>query len=212
MREWGLQCLGRVVLCIHQRGYWRESRKYHHKYWSLYCLLDFSLVPLSTSADRCSSYLFRCVCKSVFPLPSLFPFNPDAQYPPLSLLLAICVHAIGLHQSIAIMSTDQISYAPMAAPVKQIATHPLCPITAAEIKQSVDLIRSLYPAKTDFVFKAITLEEPQKAQLVPYLDAEHSGRKLPHIDRKTFVCYYLRNTVSRTGQETLLGYAFSTTN
>ncbi|CAF9907186.1 hypothetical protein IMSHALPRED_005464 [Imshaugia aleurites] len=92
------------------------------------------------------------------------------------------------------MSTDQISYAPMAAPVKQIATHPLCPITAAEIKQSVDLIRSLYPAKTDFVFKAITLEEPQKAQLVPYLDAEHSGRKLPHIDRKTFVCYYLRNT------------------
>ncbi len=94
------------------------------------------------------------------------------------------------------MSTDQISYAPMAASVKQIPAHPLCPITAAEIKRSAHLIRTLYPAKTDFSFKAITLEEPEKAQLVPYLDAEHSGGRLPHIDRKVFVCYYLRNTVS----------------
>ena len=99
------------------------------------------------------------------------------------------------------MSTDQISYAPTAAPAKQIVAHPLCPITAAEIKQSADLIRSLYPAKTDFSFKVITLEESEKAQLVPYLDAEHSGGELPHIDRKTFVCYYLRNTVSRTALE-----------
>ena len=84
----------------------------------------------------------------------------------------------------------------MAAPVKQIPAHPLCPITATEIRQSADLIRSLYPAKTDFRFKSITLEEPEKAQLMPYLDAEHSGGRLPHIDRKIFVCYYLRNTVS----------------
>ena len=96
------------------------------------------------------------------------------------------------------MSTEQESYAPMAAPVKQTPAHPLCPITAAEIEQSADLIRSLYPAKTDFCFKAITLQEPEKAQLVPYLDAEHNGGRLPHIDRKTFVCYYLRNTVSST--------------
>ena len=82
-------------------------------------------------------------------------------------------------------------------PVKQIPAHPLCPITAAEIKQSAHLIKRLYPAKTDFSFKAITLEEPDKAQLVPYLDAEHSGGRLPYIERKIFVSYYLRNTVSR---------------
>lgn len=92
----------------------------------------------------------------------------------------------------------------MAAPVKQIPAHPLCPITAAEIEQSAHLIRSLYPAKTEFSFKALTLEEPDKAHLVPYLDAEHSGARLPHIDRKTFVCYYLRNTVSRTGHSLVL--------
>ena len=99
-------------------------------------------------------------------------------------------------KSIAVMSTEQISYAPMAAPAKQIPAHPLCPITATEIKRSADLVRSLYPAKTDLRFKAITLEEPEKAQLVPYLDAEHNGARLPHIDRKIFVCYYIRNTVS----------------
>ena len=87
----------------------------------------------------------------------------------------------------------------MAAPAKQIPAHPLCPITAAEIKRSADLVRSLYPAKTDLRFKAITLEEPEKAQLVPYLDAEHNRGRLPHIDRKIFVCYYIRNTVSGTG-------------
>lgn len=97
------------------------------------------------------------------------------------------------------MSTDQVSYVPMAASVKQLPAHPLCPVTAAEIKQSAHLIRSLYPAKTDFSFKAITLEEPEKALLVPYLEAEHCRARLPHIDRKTFVCYYLRNTVSLSG-------------
>ena len=95
------------------------------------------------------------------------------------------------------MSTEQISLAPMAEAVKQIASHPLCPITAAEIKGAADLIRRLYPSKTNFQFKVITLQEPEKAQLVPYLEAEHQGEKLPNIDRRAFVCYYLRNTVSQ---------------
>ena len=85
---------------------------------------------------------------------------------------------------------------PMANSTKHFATHPLCPITSSEILQSADLIRGLYPSKTEFQFKAVTLEEPAKAQLVPYLEAEHSGARVPQIDRKTFVCYYLRNTVS----------------
>lgn len=81
---------------------------------------------------------------------------------------------------------------------KHAAAHPLCPITASEIKRSADLMRSIYPSKTDFHFKAITLDEPEKAQLVPYLDAEHRGTSLPRIDRRAFVSYYIRNTVSKT--------------
>lgn len=98
------------------------------------------------------------------------------------------------------MSTEQVSMAPMAESIKQIASHPLCPVTASEIKRSAELIKNLYPPKTKFQFKAITLEEPEKAQLVPYLEAEHKGAKLPKIDRKTFVSYYLRNTVSKLGK------------
>ena len=101
------------------------------------------------------------------------------------------------------MSTDQVSYSPMAAPVKQTPAHPLCPITAAEITRSADLIRTVYPAKTDFRFKTITLEEPEKAQLMPYLEAEHNRGRLPHIERKTLVCYYIRNTVSGIGQDVM---------
>ena len=82
-------------------------------------------------------------------------------------------------------------------PSKHVTEHPLSPLTSSEIRNAAGLIRQLYPSATKFQFKAITLEEPEKARLVPYLDAQHSGRRLPSIERKAFVCYYLRNTVSR---------------
>ena len=93
------------------------------------------------------------------------------------------------------MSTEQMPTAPMAEVTKKMAAHPLCPITSSEIKRSAELIKSCWPPKTNFHFKAITLEEPAKAELVPYLEAEHKGARLPRIDRRTFVSYYIRNTV-----------------
>ena len=89
----------------------------------------------------------------------------------------------------------QGSWAPVAQAVKQIADHPLCPLTASEIRRSSDAIKSIYPGRPDIQFKAVTLEEPEKALLAPYLDAEHAGRKLPLIERRAFVSYYIRNTV-----------------
>ncbi|PQE23660.1 primary-amine oxidase protein [Rutstroemia sp. NJR-2017a BVV2] len=41
---------------------------------------------------------------------------------------------------------------------------------------------------------SITLQEPSKADLVPYLTAEHSGKQLPDVPRRSFVIYYIRNT------------------
>jgi len=73
--------------------------------------------------------------------------------------------------------------------------HPLCPLSASEITTSSSLIKSLWPKTIDLRFKTITLEEPPKAQLIPYLEAEHSNSPLPRIDRKVFVAYYIRNTV-----------------
>ena len=75
-------------------------------------------------------------------------------------------------------------------------THPLAPLTSEEIRQSATLIRALYPAETKFIFKRVTLHEPAKELLAPYLDAEFSGQPRKSIDRRSFINYYIRNTVS----------------
>jgi primary-amine oxidase len=82
------------------------------------------------------------------------------------------------------------------ATAKTSVPHPLCPLTAAEISTTADLLRSVWPSNIDLRFKVITLDEPAKKQMVPYLEAEHSGAPLPQIPRKSFVSYYIRNTVS----------------
>lgn len=76
------------------------------------------------------------------------------------------------------------------------SSHPLGPVTKDEISQSSALIRAQWPEGTNFQFKVITLLEPPKAELVPYLDAVKAGQTPTPLDRKTTVIYYLRNTVS----------------
>ncbi|OCT50369.1 Copper amine oxidase 1 [Cladophialophora carrionii] len=72
--------------------------------------------------------------------------------------------------------------------------HPLCPLSAAEISTTAELVRSVWPTSVDLRFKVITLDEPAKKSMIPYLDAEHAGGALPSIPRKAFVSYYIRNT------------------
>lgn len=79
---------------------------------------------------------------------------------------------------------------------KSTVAHPLCPLTAAEITTTAELLRGVWPSTVELHFKVITLDEPAKKQMIPYLEAEHDGSSLPQIDRKSFVSYYLRNTVS----------------
>jgi primary-amine oxidase len=95
----------------------------------------------------------------------------------------------------AAQSQDFSSQASPAATTSPVA-HPLCPLTAAEISTTAELVRSVWPAGVDLRFKVITLDEPAKKSMIPCLDAEHSGAALPGIARKSFVSYYIRNTVS----------------
>lgn len=78
---------------------------------------------------------------------------------------------------------------------KSAPSHPLGPLTASEISQSSDLIRAQWPEGTKFQFKVVTLLEPPKTELAPYLQAERAGQPVKPIDRKSQVVYYLRNTV-----------------
>ncbi len=98
-------------------------------------------------------------------------------------------------------STDRLPRSPSAITAKKMAYHPLSPLTAAEITRSSGLVKSLYPPKIDLQFKVVTLEEPEKCFVVPYLHAEHHGKPLPSLERKAFVCYYIRNTVSESAKE-----------
>ena len=48
------------------------------------------------------------------------------------------------------------------------------------------------------------LKEPEKALLAPYLDAERMGERFPKIERRAFVTYYIRNTVSLITENCLM--------
>lgn len=95
------------------------------------------------------------------------------------------------------MSTQmqQETFAPAVNNTKYNSAHPICALSPEEISYSADLIRSQWPAETDLRFKTITLNEPAKAELLKYFEAEHDGRALPSIDRRAFSSYYIRNTV-----------------
>jgi primary-amine oxidase len=73
--------------------------------------------------------------------------------------------------------------------------HPLGPLTAQEIIHSSSLIQGCWPNNVECHFKVVTLLEPAKAELVPYLAAERRGEKPESIDRRVFVVYYIRGTV-----------------
>lgn len=90
---------------------------------------------------------------------------------------------------------------------KSAPSHPLGPLTASEISKSSDLIRAQWPEGTKFQFKVVTLLEPPKAELAPYLQAERASRSIKPIDRKSQVVYYLRNTVSMSQSANLPIYA-----
>ena len=93
------------------------------------------------------------------------------------------------------MSTEQVVPTPSVGVAKRASIHPLSPLTSREIVKSAELIRGIYPQKTNLQFKIVTLQEPEKAQLIPFLESEHRGAQVPRIDRKAFVNYYIRNTV-----------------
>lgn len=103
-------------------------------------------------------------------------------------------HWGGLKSLLKIMSTTIESSLPVRT-AAQSSTHPLAPVNAAEIKQAVSYVRAQWPADTDLHFKCITLQEPAKKEVVPYLEAEASGTTVPQIDRRVLVTYYIRRTV-----------------
>ncbi|KAH8692697.1 copper amine oxidase [Talaromyces proteolyticus] len=55
-----------------------------------------------------------------------------------------------------------------------LAPHPLDPLRPEEISKTVSILNNAYKGHT-LVFRVITLAEPPKAVMVPFLEAEHQG-------------------------------------
>jgi primary-amine oxidase len=78
---------------------------------------------------------------------------------------------------------------------KSVPSHPLAPLSTAELRNAANIIKASWPAHTDVHFKVVTLQEPPKVEVLKYLEAEHGNKPLPAISRKAFINYYIRNTV-----------------
>lgn len=81
-----------------------------------------------------------------------------------------------------------------ALPSKSSAPHPYAPLTPDEITNASTLLRAQWPQGTDIWFKGVTLAEPPKAEMQPFLDAEAKGETALGPARKAWVNYYLTRT------------------
>jgi primary-amine oxidase len=53
--------------------------------------------------------------------------------------------------------------------------HPLAPLSEAEFTRARDIIVKLHGPDTSLFFRSLYLNEPKKAELVPFLEQEHAG-------------------------------------
>lgn len=70
--------------------------------------------------------------------------------------------------------------------------HPLTALSEAEFKKARDIVTKLYGADTSLFFRAIFVQEPKKAELTPFLQAEHDGKitdKTPRPARQARLQY-----------------------
>lgn len=94
------------------------------------------------------------------------------------------------------MSVEQIATSlPFVGTKKVTPQHPLGPLTHHEIRETASIIKSAWPSNTNIHFKSVTLLEPNKSELFPYLQAERLGKTTSILDRRSFLVYYIRNTV-----------------
>ena len=89
-------------------------------------------------------------------------------------------------------SSSILDNTPLSTKVQHV--HPYAPLSANEITYASTLLSAQWPEDTDIHYKTVTLAEPPKRDVVPYIEAEARNATLPTIDRKAFVSYYLRKT------------------
>ncbi|KAL9083019.1 MAG: hypothetical protein Q9159_006038 [Coniocarpon cinnabarinum] len=92
------------------------------------------------------------------------------------------------------MAPEAVTETALPVRTKLQAPHPYAPLSADEIVNASTLLKTQWPEGTDIQYKTITLAEPPKLEVIPYLEAERAGKTVPSLGRKAFINYYLRKT------------------
>ena len=61
--------------------------------------------------------------------------------------------------------------------------HPLSQLSATEFTRARDIIKELHPSDATLFFRSIFTAEPKKAELIPYLEAEHANNLTDSVQR-----------------------------
>lgn len=61
--------------------------------------------------------------------------------------------------------------------------HPLSQLSTAEFAKARDVITKLHGPGSTIFFRSIFADEPRKADLIPYLEAEHAGILTDSVQR-----------------------------
>ncbi|TQN68826.1 Copper amine oxidase 1 [Colletotrichum shisoi] len=86
-----------------------------------------------------------------------------------------------------------------------MAPHPLAALTRDEFKTARDIVTNLYGSDSTLFYRAIFLQEPKKADLVPFLQAEHAGTitdETPRPRRLARLQYDVIRTTSKLPEHT----------
>ncbi|KAF9886316.1 hypothetical protein FE257_011575 [Aspergillus nanangensis] len=76
-----------------------------------------------------------------------------------------------------------------------MSPHPLDPLSPEEITLAGRLLKKAFPGD-HIVFRVVTLQEPPKAHMIPFLDAEHTGKPSISSPKRTAFIQFYRGTAA----------------
>ncbi|EEP82637.1 conserved hypothetical protein [Uncinocarpus reesii 1704] len=76
---------------------------------------------------------------------------------------------------------------------KPTASHPFDPLSPEEIALVVQAVKHAY-AEKNVIFRVVTLAEPRKVDMIPFLEAEHASKSAIPPCRTAMVQFYLENS------------------
>lgn len=90
-----------------------------------------------------------------------------------------------------------VTQATVSEKLRLLCPHPLDQLSSDEIRSAAGIIRQARPKGTSIIYRTITLEEPAKATLIPFLELEHQGKLSPWTERPPRLARVLHDVIGQ---------------